>query len=158
MPRDDARQLLDTFGRLVGLDELPLDESGRLAIAVDDDLTVDIEFEDDRDTLLLSADLETLGSEPDAGRLAGMLRANLYFDATAGATLALEGVENRVVLQRAVAVQGSDGASLVGVFEHFVVVAEDWRRRLCRPVGDGADMMIGADRGDPVVGPNVLRV
>ena len=106
MPRDDARQLLDTFGQMVGLDELPLDDSGRLAIAVDDDLTVDIEFEDERDTLLLSADLDALGSEPDAGRLAGMLRANLYFDATAGATLALEGVENRVVLQRAVAVQG----------------------------------------------------
>ncbi|MEO1017081.1 MAG: type III secretion system chaperone [Pseudomonadota bacterium] len=133
MDRDDVQKLLADFGRTIGLDSLSLDDTGRLTLRIDDAFTVDIEHDDEEDIILLAAELTRLGAEPERERLLELLRGNLFFDATEGATLALDGTDNLVVLQRTMRLEGLVVGEIARVLEIFIATAETWKDRLAQP-------------------------
>jgi Tir chaperone protein (CesT) family len=158
MDRALVQALLDDFGRIIGLDGLELDTTGRAALAVDDSFTLDIEYEEGGEMLLLSTEIDALGTAPEPARLVEMLHANLLFDDTAGSTLALSGAENKIVLQRALPLPSADldAGHLMRIVESFLDVAEEWRRRLRHPEAQPPDQESSPQ--EPPLSSDALRI
>jgi Tir chaperone protein (CesT) family len=64
MSKETVNQVLAEFGQQIGLEELRLDDNGYAALAFDD-VVVNLEYDEDRERLLMSAYL----GEPQGDRL-----------------------------------------------------------------------------------------
>ena len=128
------RSLIADLGAQMGLGDLALDDHGSLALSFDDSLVVNLQALADDDLLLLYADL----GPPAAGEriYPALLRGNLFWRATLGATLSLTGDEPpHVVLAQETRWRGQDLGAMVAFLERFLHTAEDW----LEVVHDGGD-------------------
>ncbi|CAN7238662.1 type III secretion system chaperone [Acidovorax sp. Leaf78] len=133
-----ADQLLLDLGQTAGLSQtLRFDAQGCARLVFDTSLAIDFERDDDARVLQVYS---VLGPLPAQGREAlyrRLLEANLFGAATAGATLAVDGHTQEVVLCRTVDVEETGGPAFVRLVEGFVAVAEDWKKLLLS--GGGAE-------------------
>jgi hypothetical protein len=128
------RSLIADLGAQMELNDLALDDDGSVALHFDDGPVVNLQAVADGDRLLLYADL----GPPAAGEriYPVLLRGNLFWRATLGATLSLTGDEPpHVVLARETSWRGQDPGSMVAFLERFLHTAEDW----LEVVRDGGD-------------------
>jgi hypothetical protein len=128
------RSLMTDLGAQMGLSDLALDDQGSVALRFDDSLVVNLQAVADGDLLLFYADL----GPPAAGEqiYPALLRGNLFWRATLGATLSLTGDEPpNVVLAQETRWRGQDLGGMVAFLERFLHTAEDW----LEVVHDGGD-------------------
>lgn len=151
MDRGDVQELLDAFGKLAGMDSLELDETGRVGLAVDEAFTIEIEHDAVDGVLLFSVDLASLGADPEPAHLLTLLRGNFCFDRTAGATLALTGPENLVVLQQQLRLDSLDVSSLAQAVEAIAAAVEEWTPLIAR-MADSADEPLASEQALPSSG------
>ena len=147
------RSLIADLGAQMGLGDLALDDHGSLALSFDDSLVVNLQAVADGDLLLLYADL----GPPAAGEriYPALLRGNLFWRATLGATLSLTGDEPpHVVLAQETRWRGQDLGAMVAFLERFLHTAEDWLE-VVRGGGDAELEPTSATASDHAIG---LRV
>ena len=147
------RSLIADLGAQMGLGDLALDDHGSLALSFDDSLVVNLQAVADDDLLLLYADL----GPPGAGEriYPALLRGNLFWRATLGATLSLTGDEPpHVVLAQETRWRGQDLGEMVAFLERFLHTAEDWLE-VVRGGGDAELEPTSATASDHAIG---LRV
>lgn len=138
--------LMAELGQRMGLGELALDADGACALRFDGRSVINLQHRPTEDALWLYADLGAPASGP--ALYGDLLRGNLFWRTTFGATLSLSGDEPpHVILALPVAWRGLTGAQLAGRLETFLHTVEDWAE-LVADRGDAADTD-GPPPGDP---------
>ncbi|VVD64603.1 hypothetical protein PTE30175_00275 [Pandoraea terrae] len=126
-----ADQLLLNLGRMAGFPEpLRFDGRGCARLMFDDRLAVDLECTTDTGCMQVYTVLGTLPVEGREAFFLQLLEANLFVAETAGATLAVDGETNEVVLCRTVELDEIGDGAFVRLIERFVGAAEYWKSRL----------------------------
>lgn len=131
--RERAQLLLNDMAVAKGMDSLTLDERGYCALGTSEDLVVHLHYDEDQDAFLFMA---ALGEAPDATRdaafaayvYARLMEANLFWDATLGATLACER-SGYVVVQQLWPVGEQDATQLARFTERFADLVAILRER-----------------------------
>lgn len=130
MSKETINEVLAEFGQQIGLDGLQLDHNGYAAVAFDD-VVVNLEYDGDRERLILCAYL----GQPEGDRLKAyelLLDANFCWQGTGGGTLSLERDTGGVVLFDALATRMLEAEELETKLEAFVNTAEAWTAQLGR--------------------------
>ena len=130
----DISSLIALFGEQAGT-PLSLNEGGTLALAFDDDLTINLEHDVSQDLLHLYA---IVGQEPAdlAARPAfhrQLLVANVFGHDTGGAALGIDDNTGEVLLTLRLPLAGAQVDALRDAVRSMVAVATGWRERLATP-------------------------
>lgn len=118
--RDRINGLLEEFGSANGMGTVGLDDSGVCAFDYKGMLDVVLELASDGGTLHLYSTLCKVPAHDREEFLAELLERNLLCAETNGATLAVDGRENQVVLCFNVEVDELDSATFSRVLENFL--------------------------------------
>ncbi len=141
--------LMAELGQRMGLGELALDGDGACALRFDGRSVVNLQRRPNEDALWFYADLGEPASGP--ALYGDLLRGNLFWRTTFGATLSLSGDEPpHVILALPVGWRGLNGAQLAGKLETFLHTAEDWAELVAGRDGDAA-----TDGGPPAGDPSL---
>lgn len=117
--------LVQELGTVMGLDTLALDAEGACAVRFDGRTVVNLQCREESDSLWLFADLGPVSSSAEL--YADLLRGNLFWRATLGATISLTGDEPaHVIMTLPIAWRGLNGEQLALKLETFVNTLEDW--------------------------------
>lgn len=133
--------LMDEFAHYVGLPELEPDEEGAYCLLFDD-YVITIRCLDPpgrAPRILMHAHVGFLPSARREERCLELLRANLMFHGTDGATLAADADSALISLQRAAPLRQLDLASFVRMLESFVACTVHWTEVCAVPDGERAD-------------------
>ena len=127
--------LISELGQKMGLGHLALDAEGACALRFDGRAIVNMQYRPDQDALWLYADLGIPASGPEL--YADLLRGNLFWRATLGATLSLSGDEPaHVILAQSMPWRGLNGNELAAKLETFLNTVEDWEALIADREGD----------------------
>ncbi|MCF8161181.1 MAG: type III secretion system chaperone [Polaromonas sp.] len=130
-------ELVRELGHVMAFDDLALDRDGACAVRFDGRTVVNLQGREDSDSLWLFADLGPVSGGVEL--YADLLRGNLFWRATLGATISLSGDEPaHVIMTLPVAWRGLRGEQLALKLETFVNTLEDWAGLL--EEGRGADL------------------
>jgi hypothetical protein len=118
-------QLIDEFGQTMRLSDLKLDNAGGCAIRLDKKLVINLQCRESEHELWFYADM---GAPVTGSKIyADLLRGNLFWSATFGATLSLSGDDPaHIIMTLPIAWQGMDGTELLKQLEIFVNAVEEW--------------------------------
>jgi hypothetical protein len=147
----DISSLIALFGEHAGT-PLSLNPGGTLALAFDNDLTINLEHDASQDVLHLYA---IVGQEPadhDArpAFYRQLLVANVFGHDTGGASLGVDDNSGEVLLTFRLPLAGADVAVLRDAVQSMVAAAAGWRGRLVAPV-DAAAAAAAAPYINPMV-------
>lgn len=121
--------LVHELGNVMAFDDLALDGEGACAVRFDGRTVVNLQCLEAQDKLWLFADLGPVNGSAEL--YADLLRGNLFWRATLGATISLSGDEPpHAILTLPVDWRGLDGAQLAMRLETFVNTLEDWAELL----------------------------
>jgi hypothetical protein len=116
--------LIKEFGSQIGVGELTLDNDGACALRLGEDLRIDFQYRPDRDHLVIYADLG-VATGPEI--YPELLRGNLFWRMTSGATLSLSNDSPpHVVLALTTDWRSLRVTSLQELVERFITTARDW--------------------------------
>jgi len=130
-------ELVRELGHLMDFDDLALDANDACAVRFDGRTVVNLQCRKESDSLWLFSDLGPVSGS--AKIYADLLRGNLFWRMTQGATISLSGDEPpHVIMTLPVAWRGLSGEQLSFNLETFVNTLEDWTELLKE--GHVADM------------------
>ena len=137
----DISSLIALFGEQAGT-PLTLTEGGTLALAFDNDLTLNLEHDASQDVLHLYA---IVGQEPAdhtarARFYRQLLTANVFGHETGGAALGVDDLSGEVLLTWRLPLAGADVGVLRDAVQSMVATAASWRERLVAPGGGAGDL------------------
>lgn len=134
---DRLQALVSELGRRMGLSQLQMDPDGGCALALDQRMTISLQYRQAENELWLYADLGPTPQRTPAF-YEQLLQANLFWRLTMGATLSLSGDEPpHLVLARPVHWASLDDTGLGTALETFVNTVEDWQEQLANVEDDG---------------------
>jgi Tir chaperone protein (CesT) family len=138
MSRESIDALIQEFGAAVGVPEMALDEDAYLAFTSPEGVLVNVDyFEDDASLVLYT----TIGELFDDFRFAfydEMLKANLFWELTLGATLCVSPDGEHALLTACVSTGDLDTVQLTNFFQHVIRLTLIWTDRL-RQLAAGED-------------------
>ena len=105
-------------------------------VALAEDLTVLVEYDEAKDSLVLAAEL---GTPPDGDRTALyelLLRMNYHWDTTGGVRMALDGPAGQVVQVYELATEGLEATRLGATVTAFAETAKAWREIIQHSASD----------------------
>ena len=127
--RDFAQMVLAECAELLGAGDLTLDETGYCALVSEREDVLHIKLDGSQNALIFMAALSDDGMDADnAFLLAGLLRANFFWERTGGATLAMEPEGNALLLEQPFFLDGRTGKDLREFVLRFADLLEIWRR------------------------------
>ncbi len=121
-----ARELLAAYGRMAGLPGLDFDAQGCARLMFGDGVAVDLEIDSAADCLQMYG---VIGPVPAGDRehlYRGLLEANLFGTQTNGATLAIDGVQEEVLLCQRVPAGGTTPADFAELIASFAGTLGHW--------------------------------
>ncbi|MEM7519071.1 MAG: type III secretion system chaperone [Planctomycetota bacterium] len=128
--------LMRDFGVAIGAPDMALDEQDFLAITTDEGFVVNLDyFEDDKALVVYT----TAGDIPEEHRFdlyEEMLKANLFWNTTAGATLCIDPEGESALVTAHIAEATLDAPMLVTFVTNICRVAAMWNARLRELVED----------------------
>ena len=136
MAIDTVNDLLARLGALLGLGALQFDEQGALGLNIDGRLTLGIQYDPNRERVLIYADLGALPAGPlQTTLLIRMLQVSLFGRLTAGGALGLAPDLDpekplRIVLWKAMDVAALDLPALEQGLRQFIDAIDDWQEAL----------------------------
>lgn len=156
----NARQHLQDIALTLGLPALDFDSNGCARMLFDGKVAVNFESDELSGQLHLYCDL---GELPLRGREAlyrALLEANLFGVQTQGATLAVDGSQDQVVLSRSVLVEEISLGSFSQVLDGFIGSADYWQTFLAEgAAGLASAAEAPGDSGQrPAGGPPYMQV
>lgn len=116
------------------------EEDKTWGVALSEDLTVLVEYDEAKDCLVLAAEL---GTPPDGDRTALyelLLRMNYHWETTGGVRMALDGPAGQVVQVFELATEGLEATRLGATVTAFAETAVAWREIIQR-AGSAPDAM-----------------
>ncbi|WP_068310216.1 type III secretion system chaperone [Polycladidibacter hongkongensis] len=143
-----VNSLFAEIGARIGIDQLTLDENGRLFLALENNLIVAVKWRETSQTLLFSSPVYAGGSLP-AERFAELLEANCHFADGHGMAFNIESEKQRINLSMIVGVADRCSIKLMEKIEVFVEAAAHWNSALGKALHErseyGSEPFAGAD-------------
>jgi hypothetical protein len=125
-----AEQLLNDLGLIMGLSGLAFNDEGCARLVFDDGLVLNLESDADTGQLQIYSDLGPLPSKNRENFFLMLLEGNIFQAETHGATLAVDAVQQQVVLCRALTPDDLSLQSFSNIIEAFVNAVAQWRAKL----------------------------
>ncbi len=126
-----AEQLISSLGKTLNLPQLKLDDVTHSCVLLfDQDIVLNIEFDEAGGQMILSAYLDELADDEPERMLRQLMVANLYWHRTDGATLGLEDASNGIILADRRLLAAIDEAGFERWVEGFVNQTEHWKKRI----------------------------
>ncbi len=126
-----AEQLITSLGKTLNLPQLKLDDVTHSCVLLfDQDIVLNIEFDEAGGQMILSAYLDELADNEPERMLRQLMVANLYWHRTDGATLGLEDASNGIILADRRLLAAIDEAGFEKWVEGFVNQTEHWKKRI----------------------------
>ena len=130
MNQEELNQAIGAIGEMLGIDGLCLDSDNCCALQVNQDFGVEIFFHDGTDKLVFLSEIGQVPKGSSNRVCRKMLEANLLWQKTGGATLALNGETNEAFLNLQVSIRELDRVALLKLLEGFSDYVEYWREEL----------------------------
>lgn len=127
--------MIQELGEHLGLSGLELDETAACYLRFDD-LLVCLEVDTAQEKLMIYAPVAELPETDREDLLLALLKANLFWGETDGATLAVSLATNKIILQGVLPLASLTSAALSNHLESFVNQAESWSVRLASSESD----------------------
>jgi hypothetical protein len=125
-PRQHLNEILATLG----LPTLEFDRNGCARMLFEGQLVINFERDKITGLLHLYCDIGPLPLRGCESLYRALLEANLFGIQTRGATLAIDGKQNQVVLSRAVQIDAIELSAFSQILDSFVSCASEWQRFL----------------------------
>jgi hypothetical protein len=125
-----AQELLSAYGQLAGMPGLKFEPHGCARLLFDKSIAIDLEIDEEAGCIQVYG---VLGVVPSTGREAlyrRLLEGNLFGTQTGGAALAIDPVQDEVLLCRRVDLATTNAVALTECLETFAGLIEQWQRRL----------------------------
>jgi hypothetical protein len=126
----NAEQLLNDLGITMGLPGLKFNEEGCARLLFDGRTPVSLEHQADSGQVQIYSELGQLPPEGRETLYLALLEGNLFGLGTQGATLAVDGTNQEVILCRTLIAEEMTSATFSATLESFVTCVEHWRARI----------------------------
>jgi hypothetical protein len=123
----EAQELLSSYGQLVGLRGVAFDAHGCARLKFSEDAAVNLEADPAGECIHLYA---VLGPVPSTSRerlYRELLEGNLFGTRTRGGALAIDKVQEEVILCRRVDLARADASALKQMLDEFVSATQHWQ-------------------------------
>jgi len=138
MPRDTMNALMQDFGNSVGVPDMAFDEEDYLAFTSAEGVLVNVDYFENDETLVLYTTIGELFDDFRFQFYDEMLKANLFWELTLGATLCVNPEGSHALLTASVSTGDLDVPKLTNLFSHVNRLTLVWGERL-RQVAAGED-------------------
>jgi hypothetical protein len=125
-----AQDLLTAFGQLTGLPNLRFDSQGCARLVFGSSVPIDLEVDSNTNNIWLYG---VLGPVPPGGRerlYRALLEGNLFGTQTLGSTLAVDPVQEEVLLCRAVDLATASATGFAELLGSFAGMVQQWQHKL----------------------------
>jgi Tir chaperone protein (CesT) family len=130
MSRDTMNALIQEFGATVGATEMAFDEDDYLAFTSAEGVLVNVDYFEQDETLVLYTTIGELSDDFRFEFYDEMLKANLFWELTLGATLCVSPDGNHALLTACVSTADLDVVQLTNFFQHVNRLTLIWADRL----------------------------
>lgn len=148
MTREEADRLMTELGATLQVPGLALDESGAVALSIDETISLRIVHDAQSGDMLLSATLGGVAATP--ARQARALSASFCWTGADGAVFGLDKASGQLVLQRHCPGASLDLKSLTAALESLVNHTESWTKLLGEITDAPAPSAERSFRGGPI--------
>lgn len=124
------QSLIDQFGRVVGLSNLSIDDSGYCSLEVDSTLIFQLQYVETNNSVYIFSEIGTLVGQHAPQIAMQLLAANLFGIETGGGTLALQADSSTVVFSYQISLENLEFARFQGILENVMNYGERWQNRL----------------------------
>ena len=126
MSSESFKQLLSELGQAVGLPDLAPDKDNYCCLGFDDKIVTHLQYNEESEVLMLFAQLGTIDEDKTADIYPRLLKANLFWQGTGGATIGVDDETREVLLSYQVAMRLIDFSKFQELLEGFINTAELW--------------------------------
>ena len=130
MSLEHFQQLIKKFGENIGIPNLEPHPQGLCSLRFDDRVTIDIEYSEEQDALLLSSLVGVLKSQETKQFYDELLEANLLWGGTSGATIGVDPASLAVFLCYQEHLKGISLEEFQQSVKRFSDTALFWNQRL----------------------------
>ncbi|MCD2513147.1 type III secretion system chaperone [Comamonas endophytica] len=142
---EQVQALVRALGQRMGLRQFQLDAEGSCALELDRRIVVNLQYRETENELWLYSDLGPV-PQRSLAFYEKLLRANLFWQQTSGATLSLSGDQlPRAVLARPLPWTLLEDTSFGAAVEAFVHTTEEWQKQLEQAALTNADVGTAAE-------------
>ena len=127
--------LLKDFGSTIGTPDLSPDEEGYVCFAVDENLIIHLQYEQELETLRFFTGLGEVSAVNKAAVIEDLLNANVLWRGTGGATLGLDSQKDVVTMAYQEPISNISYGRFEQILEGFLTTAEQWMRRIQGEIG-----------------------
>lgn len=125
-----AADLIRELGLSLDIAELALDDMYACTLNVKDKVTVHIQWQEHKQSFVLTGYLGRIPSSNKVKVMEEVLKANLYWRGTEGATIAMGELDSDLLMIQAIHIHELDALSLSASINGFVSCIEKWRTQL----------------------------
>lgn len=130
MAQNHFNTLLSRVGEAMGVSNLEADADGYCLLRIDDRLELSLEFDEDSQSVILSAACGQLPKPANGQMLMELLAANFYWSGVGGATLSVHEPTHTVYLQYRETLDHLDAPRLQDLLHAMLTNSETWSERL----------------------------
>lgn len=126
MSKENVQVLLKQFGNTIGLADLALDEEGFCSLTFDDQIVLNLQYDQRTENIVIFAELGKIKDEGALKVYARLLEANIFWKETGGGTLCVEPKTMTAILEYQEAVAHMNDVRFQRLIEGFINTAEYW--------------------------------
>lgn len=126
MAEENYKLLIQELGKAVGLPDLKPDEDNYCCLGFDEKIVTHLQYNAENDVLMLFTQIGTIDENKVTDIYPRLLKANLFWQGTGGATLGVDDETREVMLAYQVPLEVLDFPKLQELLEGFVNTSELW--------------------------------
>lgn len=130
MAEEQYRQWVSQLGSKINLPELKADENHYCCLSFDDEIILHLQYNKEADVLMLFSQLGTIHAENQNTLYPRILKANLFWQGTGGATIGVDDETREVLMAYQTPLAMLDFAKFEALVEGFINTAEIWIKTL----------------------------
>lgn len=126
MSLENYKQLLSELGQAVGLPDLSPDKDNYCCLGFDDKIITHLQYNEENEILMLFAQLGTIDEDKTVALYPRLLKANLFWQGTGGATIGVDDETREVLMSYQTPMRLIDFTKFQELLEGFINTAELW--------------------------------
>lgn len=126
MSLENYKQLLSELGQAVGLADLAPDKDNYCCLGFDDKIITHLQYNEENEILMLFAQLGTIDEDKTVALYPRLLKANLFWQGTGGATIGIDDETREVLMSYQTPMRFIDFPKFQELLEGFINTAELW--------------------------------
>ena len=126
MSSENYKQLLSELGQAVGLSDLAPDKDNYCCLGFDDKIITHLQYNEENEILMLFAQLGTIDEDKTVDLYPRLLKANLFWQGTGGATIGVDDETREVLMSYQTPMRFIDFPKFQELLEGFINTAELW--------------------------------